>query len=314
MSDVLENLKYRGGKDGLLFFICNVIGSNQISIHDAEVICSHAPGNHFLFASDLIDYCRAFGWIQSSDDVISLSQVITPLIGDKDELNDVLISSTIDQLFDKEIITAEMFNYDAVQCCYAFKNELLPLSLSSVRNILISQGFFIPSRDSQTTRFYIVPKFDPLVAKHCKNRQRKMSLERFKKQLEANEIAGDKAEIFVLEYEKSRLGEPLGSKVKRISDIDVTAGYDIVSYDSDLSESPDRFIEVKALSSAGFYWSKNEYDIAKLKGDTYYLYLVDLRSIDQQGYVPQIIKDPASNIMDSGSWYVEAQSYHIKHI
>ena len=32
----------------------------------------------------------------------------------------------------------------------------------------------------------------------------------------------------------------------------------------------DRFIGVKAISSYGFYWSKNEYETAKLKGEPYY--------------------------------------------
>lgn len=164
-----------------------------------------------------------------------------------------------------------MFYYDSVQFRYAFKNELLPLSLSSVRNVLISQGFLIPLRDTQGTRFYISPTYDALVAKHCKERRKQLSLEQLKKQFERNELAGEKAELFVLEYEKRRLGLPLCEKVRRISEIDVTAGYDIVSFDSPQSREPDRFIEVKAVSSAGFYWSKNEYEIAKLKGDMYYL-------------------------------------------
>ena len=32
----------------------------------------------------------------------------------------------------------------------------------------------------------------------------------------------------------------------------------------------DRFIGVKAISSSGFYCSKNEYETAKLKGEPYY--------------------------------------------
>lgn len=32
----------------------------------------------------------------------------------------------------------------------------------------------------------------------------------------------------------------------------------------------DRFIGVKAISSSGFYYSKNEYETAKLKGEPYY--------------------------------------------
>ena len=76
----------------------------------------------------------------------------------------------------------------------------------------------------------------------------------------------------------------------------------------------DRFIEVKAISSSGFYWSKNEYETAKLKGETYYLYLVDLHKINQPDYTPEIIQNPAVTITESEAWLVEAQSYSIRRI
>ena len=157
MLDVLKNLKYRGGKDGLLFFICDVIGNGRIRVKDAEIICARSPGKNNLSIGDLIGYCHALGWIQVFEDLVSISPDIAALLNDKEKLNDALIVSTVSQLFKKAIMDANMFYYDSVQCCYAFKNELLPLSLSCVRNVLISQGFLIPSRDTQGTRFYISP-------------------------------------------------------------------------------------------------------------------------------------------------------------
>ena len=314
MLDVLRNLKYHGGKDGLLFFICDVIGSSQVRVKDAEIICARSPGKHNLSIEELIGYCHALGWIQVFEDAVSVSPDIAVFLNDKEKLNDALIVSTVNQLFKETIMDASMFYYDSVQCRYAFKNELLPLSLSGVRNVLISQGFLTPSRDTKGTRFYISPMYDALVAKHCKARRRQLSLEQLKKQLENNELAGEEAELFVLEYEKKRLGQPLCERVRRISEIDVTAGYDIVSFDSNQSVEPNRFVEVKAVSSTGFYWSKNEYEIARLKGDTYYLYLVDLRKTYHPDYSPQIIQNPAANIMEAEEWFVEAQSYFIKRV
>lgn len=68
------------------------------------------------------------------------------------------------------------------------------------------------------------------------------------------------------------------------------------------------------MSASGFFWSKNEYEVAKLKGDSYYLYLVELGRIDEPGYVPEMIQDPAANVMESDDWFVEARSYHIKRV
>ena len=315
MLDELKNLEYHGGKDGLLFFICDVIGHSEITIRDAEVICSHAPGKRQLSVVDLINYCLAFGWIKIEADIVSRSPSIAAFESDKNALNEKLIQSTVEHLFEDEVFSSCLFSYDAVQGCYLFKNELLSLSFSAVRNVLISQGFLVAERDDvQGTKFYVASAYNSIVAKYCKSKRRQFSIEQLKKQLEDNELAGEKAELFVLSFEKARIGQPLCDKIKRISEIDASAGYDIVSFNSSQAQVLDRFIEVKVISSEGFYWSKNEYEIAKLKDKMYYLYLVELSRVGEPGYTPEMIQDPASNIMGLDSWFVEAQSYHIKRV
>lgn len=314
MLDELKNLNFRGGKDGLLFFLCDVIGTGQMKISDAAVLCSHAPRECHLALESLISYCAAFNWIVLSDKVISVSPSIAKLLNDKVKLNDALIESTVNQLFKENLLDSKMFFYDSIKFSYSFKNEMLPLSLSVVRNTLISQGFFVPLRNVQGTRFYISSSYDALVARYCKKQRRQLSLDKLKRKLRLNELAGEKAELFVLEYEKNRLGVPLSEKVRQISEIDVEAGYDIISFESLQSQEPDRFIEVKAISDTGFYWSKNEYEIARLKGDKYYLYLVELTRINQKDYSPLIIQNPAVNVLEADNWFVEVQSFLIRHV
>ena len=314
MLDELKRLDYNGGKEGLLFFICDALGDHEIKVHDAEIICAHAPGKRYLSVKDLLGYCRAFGWIKTSGNIISLSPTIAAVINDKAKLNDTLVSSTVDSLFDADAFEPKMFTFDTVRGRYAFKNELFPLSLACVRNVLISQGFMAVKHDQQGIHFYISPIYDEIIAKHCKEKRKQISLAQLKKRLEIDELAGEKAELFVMSYERKRLGSPLCDKVKRISEIDVAAGYDIISFDSCHSREVDRFIEVKATSNTGFYWSKNEYEMAKLKGAAYYLYLVDLSKVDIEGYEPKIIKDPAVNVMEKDEWLVEAQTYYIRSV
>lgn len=103
--------------------------------------------------------------------------------------------------------------------------------------------------------------------------------------------------------------------MKRISEIDVSAGYDIVSINNSDDSEYNRFIEVKAIShNISFFWSGNEYDIARLKGNQYYLYLVYLPDIESEDYIPIIIQNPASIIMEGTQWLVEPNSYKIRHI
>ena len=85
-----------------------------------------------------------------------------------------------------------------------------------------------------------------------------------------------------------------------------------MSFENNSSSSYDRFIEVKAISKRiEFFWSKNESEIAKLQGEKYYLYLVELSKISNPNYVPIIIANPAVTVMQSTDWFLEPESYHV---
>lgn len=315
MLEELKRLEYPGGKEELLFFLQSIIGGNHLTIDDIHIICSHVPGKYQLIVDSLLNYCACFDWVVCDNDYISLNEKLLPHISSSITLNRELIYSTIDSLFLNSVFKGDMFSFDVVQQRYFFQNERLPLSYSAIRNSLISQGFFDVIRDKQKSIFYIGSDYEDVVASFCKKSKRTLSLDQLKKRIEANEIAGEMAEHFVLDFEIQRLGKDFASCVRIISDIDVGAGYDIISFESNESQEYDRFIEVKATSnSQGFFWSSNEYETAKLKGPRYYLYLVDLRKIRRDDYVPLIIKDPAAVIMESEDWLVEPQTYQITKI
>ena len=313
MLEELKNLKYCGGKDGLLFFLQKVIGNTAKSKSDIQIICSHGYNGHFYSSDELIQYCLAFNWIIMRDVQYTLSPSLQNRLNSYTILNDYLIHLSVDLLFDNSIFTPSMFNYDSVSDMYYLKNEMLELSYSTIRNMLASQGFFNIIRINQAAKFYINPQYESLVARHCREKSHQMSLKQLEDRLKRNKEVGEKAELYVLEYERHRLGSPLNSKIKRISEIDVSAGYDIVSFQTATSNEPDCFIEVKAISADfGFYWSKNEYETAKLKGDSYFLYLVQLSKTNDSDYSPTIIQNPVQSIMDSDLWYIESQSYYIR--
>ena len=103
----------------------------------------------------------------------------------------------------------------------------------------------------------------------------------FLKILKQKQLYGRLAEKFVEDMEKSRLTsigrEDLADLVKRISDQDISAGYDVRSFDGLTSDTrPDRFIEVKGNASGQmiFYFSKNEIDTARRMNKKYWIYCV----------------------------------------
>lgn len=143
-------------------------------------------------------------------------------------------------------------------------------------------------------------------------RKRKISQDELLMTLQKQQEDGDAGEQFVIGFEMQRLAE-CALTPKRISVIDVSAGYDILSCNNSDSSTYDRYIEVKSFrGSPHFYWSSNEKRIAEVLGENYFLYLVDLSAIEQgdESYVPQIIANPAVNLCHN-DWLIEPDSYRV---
>ena len=98
-----------------------------------------------------------------------------------------------------------------------------------------------------------------------------------KKTLEQKEKFGLEAENVVLRYEMNKL-KKLDKTLKpiHISQVDVDAGYDILSYQKHKDSFKKIFIEVKGISRSDyrFYLSINESIVANKHGEDYYLYLI----------------------------------------
>jgi hypothetical protein len=315
MLEELRNLKYSPTKEGIVYFLTNIVNNNKYDASALNILCSHAPGRYQLSASYMLSYCLAFDWVLYEEGEYFLSEEIAKNINDKKKLNSKLIENSVRVLFDVHLFNPGMFVYDADSNRIRFRNELFPLEYSAIRNTLISQGLFEVDRRFQRTFFYLMEEYTNIIGIHIKKQKKRISLEQLKKKLEKNAAIGELAEQFVLEFERKRLPADMRDKIRIISSIDVTAGYDIVSYETETSTEIDRFIEVKAVNrEMEFYWSENEYEIARLKGTRYYLYLVDLTSIDQENYKPMMICNPANSVIESECWLIETQTYHVRYV
>lgn len=119
---------------------------------------------------------------------------------------------------------------------------------------------------------------------------------------------GNIAEDLAVGDEKARLtraGYPeLALLVKRISAIDTSAGYDVVSHRGTGSQPDSQiFIEVKGTRKldASFVWSRNERAVAELKRNAYWLYVytaVDVSARTATG--PVRIDNPIARLESLG--------------
>lgn len=227
----------------------------------------------------------------------------------KNVFDDWFINEFIEFAINNEIINIDTISYSIAENAYIMSaTTIKPQRHACYRNILTEYGAITLLPDAK----YIVNEVLCNAIKKPE-RHRKITEKQLLARLEAQREQGERGELYVLEFEKKRITDPYKRvQIERISTIDVTAGFDIVSFNNNLSPKIDRFIEVKTFKGAEhFYWSDHEKDIASIIGESYFLYLVDYDCINKNGYEPIIIQNPAKVIFDSGDWIIEPDSYRI---
>jgi hypothetical protein len=145
-----------------------------------------------------------------------------------------------------------------------------------------------------------------------------LSLSDLKQILALQEKIGEFAENIVLSFELNRL-QSIGCSteaglVQRISELDTTAGFDLISFDgrsTDLVHN--RFVEVKGSTrnKLNFFFTKNELETAKKLGKKYWIYFVggiDLATAYANG--PLTLQDPYE-LISTGRLKAECVLYHI---
>ena len=220
-----------------------------------------------------------------------------------------------DDIFD-EIFNARSISYDVVYHSIQVSNSAFLFKYANIKQLLIDFDFLSFHPDRTINRLIVNPKYKKMFDKNILPgvKKRKTGIEEFQKLLEQKQIFGEEAEVFVLSFEIHRLnGHVKIGEVQRVSEYDVGAGYDIVSYENIDSEELDRFIEVKSFTSVpSFYWSRNEMDVARIKKDKYFLYLVDRSRMGEEKFVPVIIQNPFERVLrDDLKWDKRIEKYFV---
>lgn len=286
----------------------------------------------FVYSIDgIVGLLQFIGWVEENDEGLVLSKPKNRSSSVKSDL--VFKKLIIEALFRKlkeigflhRFIPLDAVIFDTINNTVAIRSSNIPLKFSGLRNLLIEFEFLLV-HDLASNILLVNPEFIDLFEKKVItwiNRENlksiisePLSYDQFLSIQRMKEECGEQAEGFVLLFEQDRLNEhPNIEKIRIISRLDVSAGYDIVSFDSLQSKEVDRFIEVKSYSgNISFYWSVNEVRIAQMKRTGYYLYLVNKQCIDNKNYEPLIIQDPYLHIFLSNEWNKDSQSWLIENL
>lgn len=311
MLTELKRCNSIGSVNGILFLVSIMAGKKKISRTEIRNRCAlennitvNCPGAVAFFEYlNLID--------ASSNTIIPLPELHTISEQKDDEIIKQLAIMCINRLIDDGIFDKDATGFNAEKGHLTIKRSAFPLAYAAIRNFLTTVGALGKEENGEicVSGYYEISWTEQL-----KSRRKKITIEQLIKQQDDQQRRGLEAEEFVLDLEKKRLPE-FASKIKRISDFDVAAGYDIVSYENREAKHYNRFIEVKCyLGIPHFYWSENESDVARIKSDEYVLCLVNYERIKEPGYVPEYIRNPYDSIFNSNEWLINTSSYRIQKI
>lgn len=310
MQEELRRSNTIGDSKGILYFASTVLKNGEIKRDSARQICSFINDVRINFNS-AVAFFEYLGFINTSANLLIPTEdgkKLYSLLGDSG-FEKTLCEACLNKVTTDEIIDINALRFDVVKGKYYIQRHGFPIAAAVFRNVLIQLNALSELRDGSGS-LELSERYEGIFAKVQKKEQRRLSLDALKKQLEQQEIQGEVAEKYVVEYEKARLTKALAKKVKRISDIDVSAGYDVVSFETDTSIEYDRFIEVKSfVGHPHFYWSKNEIEVATIYGEKYYIYLINAEKITEYEYVPTIIRNPVKTVIESDSWLMQPTSY-----
>lgn len=311
MLTELKRCNSIGNADGIQFLVSIMAGKVKISRDEIRNRCAlennitvNCPGAVAFF-----EYLRLVD--TTPDTVIPLPELNVVAEKNNSEIIEHLIAMCINRLVEDGIFDKDATGFDAEKGHLTIKRSAFPLAYAAVRNFLIMVGAL---DKEESGKICVAGNYESDWMEQLRNRRKTITLAQLLKQKEEQSRRGLEAEEFVLGLERKRLPNK-AQKIKRISDFDVSAGYDIVSYENNTTEHYDRFIEVKCfMGSPHFYWSENESDVARIKADKYVLCLVDYLRIGEPGYLPEYIRNPYKTIFDSDEWLVSAASYKVQKI
>lgn len=321
---MLEELRrYRNfGTPNYFFELLNTLKENQGSTYTRADI-------EKLFYNRVIDGRSIFdGCIEiaiQAEILVFENNFVTVCNGVVDSLNNInqMRDKFVEYLFkalkdDDEfhkIFCSDYLSHNIIYKSLQINNRAFGLKYSNFKQLLIDFEAIKTHPTKELNSFIINNRYKKLFDKTVlpEIKKRKIGIEEFRRSMEQQQIYGEEAEKFVLNFEFIRLNEE--KEIDWVAEYIVNEGYDIASYNHESDEFPNRFIEVKSYDGKTpyFFWSRNEYSVAKLKKDDYWLYLVNRSEMNKAEYVPIMIQNPYEEILSNDEYWVkQIEKYRIE--
>lgn len=279
--------------------------------------------NKILDGRSVYDGCIELGLkikiLVLEGEIITLNENVSGFLKSIGQFSDKFVEYLFYSLAKDEdfinIFSSENLTYDVANKYFQIGNSAFGFKFSNFKQLLLDFGV-IKANHSVNLNNYIInfhhkKLFDTTILPYIKKRN--IGIEEFKRTMELQQIYGEEAEKFVVDFEQKRLKD---RHVEWVAQYVVNAGYDIASYNNINDKSHNRFIEVKSYDGPKpyFYWSRNEYTVAKRKKKEYWLYLVNREKMNDLNYKPLMLQDPFNEIFKNDDWHKQIDKYKISKI
>jgi len=312
LNEEIENCSEIADGEGLYFIWKNLI-SGVTSLESLAYLRLHHNGKINVDVEIAILLFAQLQIIDFKDDSISLkNRIPESSTNDKNSFLDWISKFLLQFLILENVIELDEIAYDSQLDRYILPRRNIKYRYACYRNLLLSLSILDRREDGN---YYIEDFLTDIITKENISKA-KLSEASLMKLLEQQRLQGEFGEKYIIEYENKRLELRVDkSKIKRISVLDVSAGYDIISFNDIASATLDRFIEVKTYKgNPHFHWSANEINTAKVRSNHYYLYLVDFNKISLPLYKPIIICDPITYFENNAAWSSTPESFFFNKI
>ena len=308
MHKELRRYSSIGNKRGILLLCNKILTKSKVSLDSVRTSCSFVNGCEINFNCGVLAF-EAMNLISKDETHCFIAEPFFSSLSTEKAITK-LCEIAFTFLIEEKLVNIELLKFNDQVDLFYIPKRAFSLHSSVFRNLLISLNAITPVNGE----FRIAKNYDKFLGNLVKRATRTIPLEQLQQKLLAEQEMGEKGELFVLDFEKSRKPFSMEDKehIRQISHIDVSAGYDIISFHDEVSLKR-RYIEVKTYRGAPhFYWSANEIDSAKIRGIDYFLYLVNADRIFEEGYVPEIIQNPYSTIINSSDWKLTPSSFLVE--
>jgi hypothetical protein len=241
-----------------------------------------------------------------SDSLNSVNQM-------KDKFVQYLFISLKDENSFHRIFQSQYLSYDIIYKSFQINNSAFGFKFKNFRQLLIDFGAITTHPTIEFNSYILNSRFKKLFDKTIlpEIKKRKIGIDEFKKSIEKQPIYGEEADKFVMEFEKKRLGD---KQIDWVAQYIVNEGYDIASYNEEDDEEYNRFIEDKSYdgNTPYFFWSRNEFNVAKRKSKKYWVYLVNRTEMNNENYEPIMKQNPIESILNNEDWKKQIEKYKIE--